>query len=78
MAEPAAFPEANDVLRAPPGMEDVVTRLPIRRADGCVISCWRFSAEEIAEILRTGVAWLAVMGQTHPPLMVSGRREDMI
>lgn len=78
MARPLAFPEANDLNRPPPGMEGVVVPLHVRRSDCCLISCWRLAPDEIAEILRTGVVWLSVIGHALPPIMISGRREEVL
>lgn len=80
MAEPTTFPEANAVLVGSP--EDraagTVLDLPIHRykdLDGAhhVISCWALSAEELAEIARTGRVWLYSWGVTHPPISVHGQ-----
>ena len=35
------------------------------------ISCWELTAEELAEVQRTGKVWLHVWG-VHPPVCVSG------
>lgn len=83
MAELAEFPEANDVLRAAPGTEDYVNDLPIFRQpmrgeelpegqQPCVVSCFRFSPEELAEINRTGVVYHMVLGYTHAPVSLHG------
>jgi hypothetical protein len=79
MATLVKFPEANDVLRAAPGTEDRVNDLPIFRQpmrgealpegqDPCVVACFKFSPEEIAEINRTGVVYHMVLGYTHAPV----------
>lgn len=44
----------------------------------CCVSCWKLDADELAEIQRTGVVWLSVMGPTHPPLFVGGRKSDVL
>lgn len=71
------FPEANDVLKAAPGTEDHVNDLPIFRQSfqqlqegqmPCVVSCAKLSPEELAEVNRTGVVYLQVLGHTHPPV----------
>lgn len=69
MARPTAFPEATITWGGPGDIAD----LPAWRDDatGLNISCWELSAEEIAEILATGVVWLEVWGH-HPPVCVSG------
>ncbi len=73
MAEGTDFPESNSALLAPPGSENVYD-LPVHRSEAGVISCWRLTPEEIAEVARTGVVWLHVVGTTHPPLLVRGDR----
>lgn len=78
MGEPVDFPEASARLLAPPGEEARVLPLPIARGNGELVSCWRLSREEIEEIARTGVVWLAVWGAvTQPPVFVTGRRLDV-
>ncbi|HEX8658318.1 MAG TPA: hypothetical protein VF690_12320, partial [Hymenobacter sp.] len=83
MAEFIDFPEANDVLKAAPGTEEYVSDLPIFRQPllgqqlkpghpPCVVSCFKLSAEELAEVARTGLLYLQVLGPTHPPVSISG------
>jgi hypothetical protein len=43
-----------------------------QRLDPCVVSCWRLSPEEIAEVQRTGVVYFQAFGTTHPPVSVWG------
>lgn len=78
MAEPIEFPGMTTTLAAPPGCEDVVQPLPIRRVEGKCLSCWRLTPEELAEIARTGVVWLSIWGSTQPPALVAGEREAVI
>jgi hypothetical protein len=78
MAAPVPFAEANLLLVAPAGCEDEVDTLPVRRADGRVVSCWRLSAADLRRIAETGEVWLSVWGHTAPPVLVSGRKEDVI
>jgi hypothetical protein len=76
--KPTAFDEETGVLDAPLGMSpDECEPLSVYRGnmqDGtpCVISCWKPTAEEIAEIQRTGRVWIIVMGQTMPPISPTG------
>lgn len=83
MATFTEFPEANDVLKAAPGTEAYVRDLPIYRQPmpgqpvpagqhPCVVCCYQFSPEELAEINRTGVIYLMHLGYTHPPVGVHG------
>lgn len=77
MAEAASFAESNDVIGAPAGMDDTVEFLSILRAmlpgDVPVIfSAWKVSAEELAEITRTGRIWVMTLGVSMSPLEVLG------
>ena len=46
----AAFPHANDVLRAAPGTESYVQDLPIYRQQPYVVSCVRLDDAEVAAV----------------------------
>jgi hypothetical protein len=78
MAVPASFAESNLVLDSPPGMTPdeceplsvLRTRTPSGQA--VVISCWKLTAEELAEINRTGRVWLGILGHTMPPAWIDG------
>ncbi len=73
MATAVGFEGANTVYRAPRGMSQAECYDLQSFADGeQIISCWRLTRAEIAEIARTGVVWLSVMGQALPPVLVSG------
>lgn len=75
---PSSFDESNEVLDKPPGMTyDECVALSVWRgesADGVplVVSQWRPTREELAEINRTGRVWLTVLGVTMPPVAISG------
>ncbi len=74
---PTAFDEDNDVLGPPKGLtEDDVTSLSIHRGvvngHAVVVSCWKASKEELAEIARTGRVWLVVAGGTMYPAYLLG------
>lgn len=73
MAELRYFPEANATLQAPPGRDDI-RELPIHQHSAWSISCWQLSEKEVEEVARTGIVWLHVMGNTHPPVYVGGER----
>jgi hypothetical protein len=82
MSEPASFAESNGVLSRPPDMtDDECAPLSILRASigpyPAVISCWKLTAEELAEINRTGRVWLVVLGETMPPVMVEGLKPHL-
>ncbi len=78
MAFPASFHESNDCLGPPAGMsEEQVMSLSIARCvddDGTpiIVSCWKFTREELDEINATGRIWLGVMGDTIAPSWISG------
>lgn len=73
---PSSFDESDDFLNPPDDMKDDCLPLSIarREVDGYpgVISCWRPTAEELAEINKTGRVWLIVVGPTMPPVMLDG------
>ena len=78
----SGFDEANCTLAPPPGMSEAdCYSLRVwrgeRRFEGVgsvpvVISCFKVSAEELAEIQRTGRVWLTVLGVTMPPVLLEG------
>ena len=80
MGSPLHFSEANFVLGPPAEFEDEVIPLPVRRdPEGKLVSCWSVTAEEIAEICRTGKVWLSVWsGLTQPPVYVTGHRHEVL
>lgn len=66
-----AFPEANTVLSAPPGLpEGACYDLPIHRHSRGVISCWRPTADDLVRLNLGGPIYLMVEGATHPPLLL--------
>lgn len=75
MGTPVDFKGRNCTLKAAPGSENVGD-LPVFRNGVCSVSCWRLSADELAEINRTGVAFLAVFfGNTQPPVCLGSETE---
>lgn len=71
MAQGVGFEGANVVYQAPKGDDNCVDLETF--ADGQqIISCWRLSEEELAEVARTGVVWVSVVGTVLIPLYVSG------
>lgn len=77
---PASFDESNLVLDKPADMtHEQCTSLSVLRGtleDGqsVVLSCWKCTPEELAEINRTGRVWLLVYGTTMPPVIVAGKK----
>lgn len=79
MATPVQFAEANLVLTPPPGEEESVVQLPVLRDNGVIVSCWRPSEAELAEIMRTGRIWLSVWsGASSPPVYVTGHQAEVM
>jgi hypothetical protein len=78
MAVACGFSEANFVLSAPPGMEEDCDALQVLRMEiegrPVVVSAWKVTADELAEINRTGRIWLILFGQTMPPACVCGEK----
>lgn len=83
MAQGIPFEEANTILRAPTP-EDAAAGtvydlhvLRYRDLDGQqnVLSKWKLSPEELAEVNRTGgEIWFNCWGGTHPPIWITGNR----
>lgn len=77
---PASFHESNDVLDRPVDMTDEQCEpLSIMRARTMddvpvLVSCWKLTPEELAEVNRTGRVWLVVCGETMPPVILDGRK----
>lgn len=70
MGAPVQFEGANMLLRAPEGAENVSDMHTFTNGM-CSVSCWELSADELAEINRTGRVYLSVFsGRTQPPVFV--------
>lgn len=67
---PFKHPWCDDVLKAPEG-DDTCGDLHIARIDNAVMSFWKPSAEELANLVVGGSVGLLVEGRTHPPLSVN-------
>lgn len=80
MAEPVPFREANTTLVPAAGVPfENVLEMPVHAhevEEGIteLISCWRLTTAEIAEITRTGVVWLRVLGNSPPPICLEAER----
>jgi len=72
MAKSVGFEGANKIFRAPPG-DDNCNDLETWQHEGGIVSCWRLDEEELAEINKTGVVWLQVVGSGTPPVFISGK-----
>lgn len=78
--QPANFDESNHVLDKPASMSreqcDALSVWVGPDSNGLpvVISCWKPTKEELAEIQKTGRVWLIVWGITMPPACVLGEK----
>jgi len=73
--EGVPFKESNGEMGVGKNDADRVYALPVHFGsydDGSkdTISCWKMTTEEIAEVHRTGVVWLRVMGRGMPPVLL--------
>mgnify|MGYP001561571871 CR=1 FL=1 len=75
---PSDFDQSNKVLDRPPTMTaDDCDPLNVWRGDDSegipvVISCWKFTKEELEIMQKTGKVWLIIRGTTMPPASISG------
>lgn len=69
MAYAVTFAGVNARLGPPPGDERVHS-LEILKSKHVMTSCWEFSPEEIAEIVKTGRVFLSLFAGAHPPVYV--------
>lgn len=71
---PTTFKESNFTFTKPKGMTDEQCMdLPVFKGidtDGnpVIISCWKFSKEDLEEILKTGQIYLQIAGHGMPPV----------
>ncbi len=76
MAEACSFDESNLVLSAPEGLESRVSALSVYKGldsgFSTVVSCWKFTQQELDNINKTGRVFIGVMGETMPPIWVDG------
>lgn len=74
--QPVDFPEKNFTFNKPSSMtDDQCGSLPVHRTkdiDGfpVIISKWKLSPEELAEVARHGHVYLNIYGQGMPPVSV--------
>jgi hypothetical protein len=76
MAEAIDFEGSTDHIGPPPGQEDQIGWLHCFRNGANVVSAWKFSPEELAELNRNGgVAFLSVRSGMHVfPVFVGTER----
>lgn len=71
---PITFNESNFVFTKPIGMTDEqCSDLPVFRGytdegQPVIISCWKFSKEDLDEIAITGCIYLSISGASMPPV----------
>lgn len=71
---PCSFDESNVALSRPDCMSDEqcqplsVFRGPDAKGQPIVISCWKFTVEEVELLAKTGRIWLWVYGEVMPPV----------
>ena len=76
---PVSFPESNKVFVKPKDMTDEQCSdlpvwyggVPIDEQGNqvpAIISCWRFSKEDLEQIQKTGCIWLSITGVGMPPV----------
>ncbi len=75
---PTNFPESTDVIDKPKEW-DYDQCDPLCTASGTlddgrkvIISCWKFTQDELAEINKTGRLWLYVFGDFMVPVALTG------
>jgi hypothetical protein len=64
MGEPVKFEGFTHDFGPPPGLDEMVGRLPVFLNGATVVSAWKLSPEELEEVNRTGVVFLSVMSGT--------------
>lgn len=78
MANPIDFKGQNFEFTAPPGMENQVRPLPVRKQMHHeydvpeIVSCWELDEEERKQVAETGCVYLSILGEGMPPVYVSG------
>ena len=62
MAEAIDFPGSTHCYGPPPGLDEMVGRLNVFKNGNTVVSAWKFSPEELQEVIDSGgVVFLSVM-----------------
>jgi len=71
---PTSFEQQNFEFHKPADMTDEqCSSLPVFMGNDTegtpvIISCWKFSKEDLEEIAQTGHIWLSITGQGMPPV----------
>jgi len=71
MATGIKFPQANMVMQAPEGSDDVYD-LAICKTDSHLVSKWEFDDEELEFIAENKFVYLAILGDQMPPVFITG------
>ena len=71
MANPVGFEGATNVMSGE-GIKNCAD-LPIFRCPTGMISCWRFSEEELKIIAETGVVWMMIHGHQMYPVSIQAQ-----
>lgn len=69
---PLRIEGATHIMKAPPGQEDTVRDLHVAVIDGCSVSRWEPTPDELATLNAGGSVELWVMGG-QPPVMLTVR-----
>lgn len=77
MAHAVDFAGSNFTFKAPEGRDDIGDLHTFRQPNGpCNVSCWQLTAEELAEVNRTGRVFLSIMsGSIFFPAFVGSEEE---
>ena len=83
MSELAKVEGANFTWKAPEGADNVQDMPVVRAFDGEVggmvnVSAWVLTPEELAEVALTGVVYLSVLGDSMPPVLVTGSEPAVV
>lgn len=74
MSAPFEFDGYNKILTGPPGTENVED-LPVFANGTCCVSAWKLTADELAEINKTGVVFISIFsGKSQPPVYVGSEQ----
>lgn len=62
MSEPVAFEGCTHDFGPPPGLDEMVGRLPVFMNGATVVSAWKLSPEELQQIIDSdGIVFMSVM-----------------
>jgi hypothetical protein len=74
MATPVDFKGTNIAMLAPDGREDIADVKAFTNGR-CFVTKWKLTADELAEISRTGCVFVSLFGNGMQPLFVGGAEE---